>query len=118
MRCALETNRCRRLVHSVIRENSQRKLVLCPEISDGKWSQWEGIEECRGRKTVQLWNGTCGEGHQRQKRHCIRELGGNPCTDENAEDFREYQKIGEDFELRSDVCFSGDCPGELEAVIL
>ena len=112
----MESNRCRRLVHSVIRENSQRKLVLCPEISDGRWSQWEGIEDCRGRKTVLDYN--CGEGHQRQKRRCIRELGGNPCTDENAEYFREYQKIGEDFELRSDACDSGECPGALEALKL
>ena len=72
---------------------------------------------CRGRNFT-VFDYNCGEGHQRQKRHCIRELGGNPCTDENAEDFIEYQKITEDFELRSDVCFSGDCPGELEAWIL
>ena len=84
--------------------------MVCPAIRDGTWSQWENIEDCRGRETVGGHH--CGRGHQRQKRRCNRELGWNPCKDENAEDFREFQKITDDFELRSDVCFSGNCPGE------
>ena len=113
MRCAVESNRCQRLLFSMIRANSERKLALCQEIRDGSWSPWEGIAECKGRKTVRGYDHFCGDGHQRQKRNCIRELGGNPCKNEKAEDFREFHEISEDFELRSDVCFSGECPGEV-----
>ena len=113
VRCTVESNRCQRLLYSMIRTNPQRKLALCPEIRNGRWGGWEAIEECRGLKSVRDYKDLhCGHGHQRQKRKCIRELGGNPCEDEDWETFREFQKISEDFELRSNICFSGECPGE------
>ena len=33
-----KTNRCQRLVHKMIADNSERKLAICQKIVDGKWS--------------------------------------------------------------------------------
>ena len=108
----MTTNRCQRLTYSMIRSNSERAMSLCPEISDGMWSSWESWEACQGRRTVRGYSGHCGEGYQRERRHCIRELGGNACQDENTEYFREFLKFSEDFELRTANCSSTECPGE------
>ena len=38
-----KTNRCQRLTHKMIADNSERKLAICQKIVDGKWSDWINI---------------------------------------------------------------------------
>ena len=97
-----KTNRCQRLTYKMIADNRERKLAICQEIVDGKWSNWTDLGDCKGLQQVE--NYSCGPGYQHRERKCARTLGGKFC-----------QVDGEDYEGRtmriSVECNSGDCPG-------
>ena len=107
VRCVEEnSNRCRRLSHKMIEENTERKLTLCSEeIQAGEWSGWTDLQSqpCLGLDTVEGIN--CGPGNRTQSRTCTRELGGQFCRDQDG------KEVEEDLEFRLTECFKGDCPG-------
>ena len=102
-----KTNRCQRLAYRLIDNNRKRKLAICKEIIDGKWTEWRDLGDCEGLEEVEgVANYTCGIGYQQQQRNCARTLGGTFC-----------QLDGKDYKgtiMRHSVrCFSRSCPGLL-----
>ena len=102
-----KTNRCQRLAYRIIADNEKRKLVICPEVVDGKWSNWTDLGRCEGLQEVEgVANYTCGLGYKQRQRNCARTLGGKFC-----------QLDGKDYKGRIEKslvrCNSVDCPGEL-----
>ena len=105
LKCKETSNRCQRLTHRMMADNSRRNISLCTDIVDGTWTEWTDLEACRGLEKVDgLRKFRCGEGYKTQQRKCKRTLGGEFCQ----LDGTDYRGI---LERRSDNCSSGDCPG-------
>ena len=105
LRCKETSNRCQRLTHRMMADNSRRNISLCTDIVDGTWTEWTDLEDCRGLEKVDGLLIRCGEGYKTQQRKCKRTLGGKFCQ-LNGTDYRGI------VELRPKICSSGDCPGK------
>ena len=100
-----KTNRCQRLTYRMIADNRERKLAICKEIVNGKWSEWSDLGDCVGLQEDEgVANYTCGLGYKQQQRSCTRTLGGKFCQ-VDGEDYRGR------IERNSVECVSGDCHG-------
>ena len=105
IRTVEKTNRCQRLSYKLIADNRERKLTICKEIVDGKWTEWRDLGDCEGLEEVEgVANYTCGIGYQQQQRNCARTLGGKFCQ----LDEKDYKGT---VMRNSEMCHSGDCPG-------
>ena len=107
LKCKETSNRCQRLTHKMMADNSRRNISLCTDIVDGTWTEWTDLEDCRGLQKVDgLRRFRCGEGYKTQQRKCDRTLGGKFC-----------QIDGEDYksktEPRISECSGQKCPGQL-----